>query len=170
MEEPVMALIKRRVLYIGTSVSLETADGLEAVQKPLCDRYPVGENDHLVVKAIETNLIILNTGLQIQFIEEPDAVVFFPISSLTFCAAVRPVTEVNASSGEVMTKFVSLNSELTAQNTKNPAIFTAITRHADGKTLECHGFICASDKDALDIVKATTMAHIRRRRNTAMHK
>jgi hypothetical protein len=47
--------------------------------------------------------------------------VFFPISSLTLCAAVRPVDAVNAATGEVMAKFVSLNSDIAAQNAKNPA-------------------------------------------------
>jgi hypothetical protein len=37
-----------------------------------------------------------------------------------------------------MAKFVSLNSDIAAQNAKNPALFTAITRRAKGrKVLEC---------------------------------
>jgi hypothetical protein len=58
--------------------------------------------------------------------------VFFPISSLTLCAAVRPVDAVNAATGEVMAKFVSLNSDIAAQNAKNPALFAAITRREKG--------------------------------------
>ncbi|XP_052074823.1 uncharacterized protein LOC127712429 [Mytilus californianus] len=163
-EEPTQTLAKRRVLYIGSSVPLETTEGLEAVQQPLRDRYPVGE--HAQLQGIDSTLTVLYTGLQIQYIDDPDTIVFFPISSLTVCAAVRPVNAINAPTGEVMAKFVSLNSEIAAQNAKNPAIFTAITRRAKGrKVLECHGFVCASDQDALDIVKATSMADQMKREN-----
>ena len=163
-EEPAHVLAKRRVLYIGSSVPLETTEGLEAVQQPLRDRYPVGEQAQL--QGIDSTLTVLNTGLQIQYIDDPDTIVFFPISSLTLCAAVRPVDAVNAATGEVMAKFVSLNSDIAAQNAKNPALFTAITRRAKGrKVLECHGFVCASDQDALEIVKATSFADKTKRQN-----
>lgn len=163
-EEPDRVLAKRRVLYIGSSVPLETMEGLEAVQQPLRDRYPVGQ--HAQLQGIDSMLTVLSSGLQIQYMDDPDTIVNFPISSLTLCAAVRPVNAVNAATGEVMAKFVSLNSDLAAQNAKNPAIFTAITRRAKGrKVLECHGFICASDQDALDIVKATSYADQTKRQN-----
>ena len=68
-EEPAQVLAKRRVLYIGSSVPLETMDGLDAVQQPLRDRYPVGENAQL--QGIDSTLTVLSSGLQIQYMEEP---------------------------------------------------------------------------------------------------
>lgn len=163
-EMGIQVLVKRRVLYIGSSVPLETTEGLEAVQQPLRDRYPCGENAD--VQGIDSWLSILTSGIQVQYVDDPDTVVFFPITSLTLCAAVRPVTAMNGATGEVMSKFVSLNSDIAAQNAKNPAIFTAITRRVKGrKVLECHGFLCASDHDALEIVKCTSMADQSKRQN-----
>lgn len=164
-EEPgVQVLTKRRVLYIGSSVPLETTEGLEAVQQPLRDRYPVGENAE--IQGIDSWLFILTSGIQVQYVDDPDTVVFFPISSLTLCAAVRPVNAINGATGEVVPKFVSLNSDIASQNAKNPAIFTAITRRVKGrKVLECHGFLCASDQDALEVVRCTSMADKTKRQN-----
>lgn len=152
-EEPV--LVRKRVLYIGSSVPLETTEGLEAIQQPLNDRYPVGDNAQ--IQGIDTWISILPSGIQIQYVSDTGTVILFPIFSLTLCAAVRQVRSVNGSTGEMTSKFVSLTSQQAGgSNSRNPAVFTAITRRTKGrKVLECHGFLCASDQDALELVKAT---------------
>lgn len=148
-------LVRKRVLYIGSSVPMETTEGLEAVQQPLRDRYPVGDNAQ--IQGIDTWISILPSGLQIQYVKDSNTVILFPIYALTLCAGVRQVRSVNGATGEMTSKFVSLTSQqANGSYTKNPAVFTAITRRTKGKkVLECHGFLCASDQDALELVKAT---------------
>lgn len=148
-------LVRRRVLYIGSSVPLETTEGLEAIQQPLRDRYPVGDNAQ--IQGIDAWVNILPSGIRMQYVRDASTVIEFPIFSLTLCAAVRQVRSVNGATGEMTSKFVSLTSQQAGgANSKNPAIFTAITRRTKGrKVLECHGFLCANDQDALELVKAT---------------
>ncbi|XP_025090883.1 uncharacterized protein LOC112562095 [Pomacea canaliculata] len=151
-------LLRKRVLYIGSAVPLETADGLDGIQQPLRERYPVDDDNN--IQGILSFISILPTGIQLQYVSDPSSILSFPIQSLTLCAAVRCVTTVNASTGEKVARFVSLSSPAAGgSNSKRPAIFTAITRRTEGrKVLECHGFICASSKDALELVQSTAYA------------
>lgn len=152
-----------RVLYIGSAVPLETASGLEAIQQPLRERYPV--DDESVLEGIDTQLTITNNELQLLYLNQSDTIIQFPISSLTLCAAVRCITTVNGATGEKTPKFVSLNDPLAAESDR-PAIFTAITRRTQGlKVLECHGFLCRHPNDALALVKKAALAGDIRRRN-----
>ena len=149
---------KCRVLYIGSAVPLETSAGLEAIQLPLRERYPVDSEAN--IEGIDAELTVTGHDLQLIYLSQSDTVIQFPISSLTLCAAVRCVETVNGATGEKLPKFVSLNDPLakTADSTR-PAIFTAITRRSQGlKVLECHGFICGSPRDALALVKAAATA------------
>lgn len=151
-------MVRKRVLYIGSAVPIETADGLEGVQKPLLERYPVDDDSN--IEGILSYISIIPTGITLQYVSDPGRILFFPISSLTLCAAVRCVTTVNATTGEKTARFVSLSSPVAGgSNSKRPAIFTTITRRTEGrKVLECHGFICASSKDALELVQYTSIA------------
>ncbi|KAL8605103.1 hypothetical protein ACOMHN_018904 [Nucella lapillus] len=151
-------ITRKRVLYIGSSVPLDTAEGLEGVQKPLSERYPVDDDSN--IEGILSYISVLPTGLTLQYISDPSRILFFPISSLTLCAAVRCTSTVNAATGERNSQFVSLSSPAAGgPNGKRPAIFTAITRRTEGrKVLECHGFICSSSKDALELVQCTSFA------------
>ncbi|KAK3083170.1 hypothetical protein FSP39_015669 [Pinctada imbricata] len=151
-------LVKKRVLYIGSSVPRETMEGLEAIQQPLRDRCPVGDDSQL--QGIDAWVSVLSSGINVHYVEDSGTVIHFPITSLTLCAAVRQVRAVNGSTGEMTSRFVSLTSQQAGgNNSKNPAIFTAITRRTKGRrVLECHGFLCATDKDALDLVKLTKFA------------
>ncbi|XP_041348934.1 serine/arginine repetitive matrix protein 1-like [Gigantopelta aegis] len=158
VQEKEEAMLKRRVLYIGSSVPLETSDGLDAIQQPLRERYPANDDSNL--EGIMSFLTILPSGLQLQYENEPGTIIWFPITSLTLCAAVRCITTINTATAERVAKFVSLSSPAAGgSNAKRPAIFTAITRRTTGKrVLECHGFVCGAAKDALDLVRATSMA------------
>ena len=151
-------MVRKRVLYIGSAVPIETAEGLDGVQKPLMERYPVDDDNN--IEGILSYISILPSGITLQYVSDPSRILFFPISSLTLCAAVRCVTTVNATTGEKTARFVSLSSPVAGgSNSKRPAIFTTITRRTEGrKVLECHGFICASSKDALELVQFTSFA------------
>ena len=151
-------LVKKRVLYIGSAVPIDTAEGLDGVQKPLLERYPVDDDNN--IEGILSHISVVPSGITLQYVSDPSRILFFPITSLTLCAAVRCVTTTNATTGEKTARFVSLSSPVAGgSNAKRPAIFTTITRRTEGrKVLECHGFICASSKDALELVQCTSFA------------
>ncbi|XP_050409775.1 uncharacterized protein LOC126824576 [Patella vulgata] len=151
-------LIRRRVLFIGTAVPMETSEGLESVQQPLKTRYPV--DDDSKIEGIMSYLTVLPSGLQLEYADRSKEVILFPITSLNLCAAVRCVSYIDNDKKEKVSKFVSLSSPASkGSNAKRPAVFTAITRRTQGKkVLECHGFVCESDRDALDLVHATSTA------------
>lgn len=159
-------LLCRRVLYIGSTVPMETTEGLEAIQQPLRDRYP--SHDDKTIEGIDSRLLILPGGLQLQYVSDPETIIFFPIASLSLCAAVRCVETVNGATGERQAKFVSINKMPPGtEHSKRPAIFTAITRRTQGrKVLECHGFVCSSPQDAKDLVKVTSVVDQAYKNNT----
>ena len=147
-----------RVLYIGSAVPLEKAAGIDAIQQPLRERYPL--NEEATIEGIDTRITVTDHDLQLLYLNQSDTVIQFPISSLTLCAAVKCVTTINGATGEKTPKFVSLNDPLAkTAGLDRPTIFTAISRRTQGlKVLECHGFICSSPSDALKLVKAASLA------------
>lgn len=151
-------IIRAQVLYIGSAVPLETTSGIEAIQQPLRERYPIEIESTL--EGIDASLSITNNCMQIQYTSAADVIIKFPISSLTMCAAVRCVPTVNGTTGEKTAKFVPLNDPLArGENSMRPAIFAAVTRCTQGqKVLECHGFVCSSTKEAANLVKCASIA------------
>ena len=148
--DPAKELIKKRVLYIGSAVPLDTVDGLEGVQKPLLERYPIDDDN---LEGIESILTVVNNGFTLQYVSDPSRKLFFHMSTLTFCAAVRCVTTVSNVTGKKTARFESISSTH-ASNAEKPAILSVTTRRTEGrKVLECHGFICQSTLDAMDLVK-----------------
>ena len=149
-------LAKCRVLYLGSAVPIETAVGLEAVQKPLAERYPVdGESD---VSGIDAWLTVLSSGVHMQYVADPSTIVWFPIQTLQVCTAVKCVVMVNGSTGEKTGKFISLDSP--ASSSTHPPIFAAIMRRTKGiKVLECHSFICKSNTAAMALVQSCRHAY-----------
>ena len=145
------------VLYIGSAVPLEQAKGLEAIQQPLRERYLMG--DEKSISGVDAVISVLPSEIQMTYNEDSKTVVCFPISSLTFCAAVRCIYLINRQ-GNKVPKFVSLNSPAAGgANVQNPAIFAAITRRTKGrKVLECHAFLCTTPSDAKNLVQASKMA------------
>lgn len=158
-------MFKARVLYIGSAVPLETTEGLDAIQGPLRERYPVDNDSSL--EGIDSILSISNACIQLQYISQSDHVIQFPISALTLCAAVRCVNTTDGTTGERVAKFVSVTDSLAGgENSKRPAIFTAITRRTQGrKVLECHGFICSNTRQAMDLVKYAKIAGLNFKKN-----
>ncbi|XP_076452939.1 uncharacterized protein LOC143288401 [Babylonia areolata] len=149
-------LLKKRVLYIGSAVPLETAEGLDGVQKPLGERYPLDDDSRM--EGIVSFISIVKEGITLQHVSDPGRILYFPITSLSLCAAVRCVAT-TTDGGQRVARFVSISNPAAAgANAKRPAIFTTITRRSEGrKVLECHGFVCSSDKDALELVQFTSM-------------
>lgn len=151
-------MIKTRVLYIGSAVPLETSLGLDIIQQPLRERYPI-ENES-TLEGIDATVSITNESIQMQYLSDMDILVQFPIASLKMCAAVRCITTINDASGEKTATFVSLNDPLAGgENSTRPALFTAVCRRTQGrKILECHSFVCSSAKDAMNLVKCVAIA------------
>uniref|UniRef100_A0A0N5B997 PID domain-containing protein n=1 Tax=Strongyloides papillosus TaxID=174720 RepID=A0A0N5B997_STREA len=149
-------LCRCRVLYIGSSVPTITKDGLQGIQQPLHERYPVsGEPD---TKGIDSWLSVYSNGLLLEYIDGPNRTetAFFPITTLHYCAAVRYVNlghfNVEGGGGE---KFIPLDSPFAdIPNSPHPPIFAAIFRRTTGiKVLECHAFICTNEKAANALVR-----------------
>jgi len=148
-------LAKTRVLYLGSAVPIETANGLEAVQLPLRERYSA--NGRNTVEGIDTWLSVFSSGLVMQYVGDKESVTWWPISSLHVCAAVKAVTQPGAN-GEPVAKFVALDSDA-GKRSQHPPMFAAIMRRTKGiKILECHAFICKSDQAAMALVQSCTHA------------
>uniref|UniRef100_A0A1I7Z1Q8 PID domain-containing protein n=1 Tax=Steinernema glaseri TaxID=37863 RepID=A0A1I7Z1Q8_9BILA len=155
------SLCRCRVLYIGSSVPTITKDGLQGIQQPLLDRYPVNENTE--TKGIDSWLSVYSNGLLIEYVEgeKKTETAFFPISSLHYCAAVRyaDVRGYAVEGGGV--RFLPLDSPFAQMPDSNhPPIFAAIFRRTHGvKVLECHAFICTNEKAANALVRCCFFAY-----------
>ena len=136
---------------------METAQGLDAVQLPIRERYPmVGDGE---VPGIDAWLTVFSSGLMLQYVNDKNARTWFPIPTLHVCAAVKGVVQVDGNTGEVTPKFVALDSEAAA-NTRHPPMFACIMRRTKGvKVLECHVFIAKSNQAAMALVQSSTHAY-----------
>ncbi len=150
-------LARCRVLYLGSAVPVETAQGLEAVQAPLRERYQVEASGE--VAGIDAWATVYSSGLQMQYVADRNTVTWFPVQSLHVCAAVKCVNEVRGETGEGSPKFVALDSPA-ANNSSHPPMFCSIMRRTKGvKVLECHSFIAKSYQAAMAMVQAITHAY-----------
>ena len=153
-------LCLRQVLYLGSAVPIQTAKGIDAVQRPLAERY---QGDLSQVEGIDCDLSVWPDCLEMQY-KSTGQIVQFPLRNLTICAAVRCINTVNGSTGEKTKQFIPIN--IVMSDSKHPAIYTAIIRRSQGRQiLECHSFICKSNRDALLLVSATGTANIALKRN-----
>ena len=148
-------LYQCKVLYIGSAVPIQTARGVEAMQRPLLERYP---GDLSQVEGIDSTLAVLPDCLQMTY-TSTGQIVQFPLRNLNICAAVRCITTINGSTGEKTKQFVPVN--IVSSDSKHPAVFSAIVRRSQGRQiLECHAFICNSNRDALHLVNTTGRANL----------
>lgn len=144
-----------RVLYIGSAPPIETLKGMDALQEPLRQRYPVNLDD---VEGIDALIRVLPTALEVQYITSGQ-VIQFPLDRLSICAGVRAVNVTDGTTGETVRQFVPLNTVQPDSN--HPAIFAAIIRRNKGRQIaECHMFICNSTRDALHLVNASATANM----------
>ena len=148
-------LYQCKVLYIGSAVPIQTARGVEAMQRPLFERYP---GDLSEVEGIDANLAVLPDCIQMTY-TSTGQIVQFPLRNLNICAAVRCITALNGATGEKTKQFVPVN--VVSSDSKHPAVFSVVVRRSQGRQiLECHAFICNSNRDALHLVNATGTANM----------
>lgn len=132
------------VLYIGSSLPLETASGLDAFRIPLQERYTV-VNNRLV--GIESVLAVHDTGIQVfRYGSGSSSSSWFPIQNLHACAGLRAS---RITTGGLDFNWIGSETE----DVSHPPVFAFISRHTRGlKILECHLFACKSEAGALYLV------------------
>ena len=149
-------LAKCRVLYLGSAVPMETANGIEALQQPLRERYPLGSGQR-DVPGIDVRLTAYSSGLQMEYVDDESATVWFPIQSLHVCAGVKCTVSGGGTTERV--RFVPIDSA-EAENSRHPPMFACIMRRTKGvKVLECHIFIAKSKAAAMALVQSCTHAY-----------
>ena len=148
-------LAKCRVLYLGSSVPLDTVDGMDALQTPLRQRYVCSE-ELGDVNGIDSWLKTYSTGVMLTPVADATSSIWFPIQHLKMCAAVKCLESIVKSNPP---RFVAVDSN-EASSTKHPPLFACVMRRTTGvKVLECHVFLCKSDRSALELVRSCVCAH-----------
>ncbi|PIO53863.1 hypothetical protein TELCIR_24786, partial [Teladorsagia circumcincta] len=157
----VLPLCRCRVLYIGSSVPTITKDGLQGIQQPLRERYPVEDTPE--TRGIDSWLSVWSNGILLEYIEgdKKSETAFFPINTLHYCAAVRYVNVTGYAVEGGGERFLPLDSPFAnIPDSPHPPIFAAIMRRTTGvKVLECHGFICTNNKAANALVRCCFHAY-----------
>jgi hypothetical protein len=99
---------------------------------------------------IDALLTLFDNGLQLSFVRQPNVVIFYPLSSLIYCASIRfTLVDGDASSG-IGWRFLPLDR--VAPN-RHPPLFCAVVRRTqivNGD--ECHCFITKNEQAALALV------------------
>ncbi|CAF1063614.1 unnamed protein product [Adineta steineri] len=139
------------VLYLGTAPPTPGRRGLDSIQEPFAHRYPVDGTN--TARGIDAVLSIYDNGIQLTFARQPHTVIFFPISSLIYCASLRFSVVENDQTSLIDWRFVTLDSTLNDPS-KHPPLFCAVvqrTQILQGD--ECHCFITKSNETALALVR-----------------
>lgn len=154
-------LCKCRVLYLGSAVPTVTKDGLQGIQEPLRERYPLDSINE--TRGIDAILSVWSNGLLVEYVDKKQKLeaAFHPIEALHYCAAVRYVNVAGYSVEGGGEKFLPLDSPFAhLPNSSHPPIFAAILRRSAGvRVLECHSFICMSEKAANALVRCCFHAY-----------
>lgn len=144
-------IVQCGVLYIGTAVPSPGRRGLDSVQEPLSHRYPVDGTN--TVQGIDSVLSIYDNGIQLTFIRHPHVVIFFPLSSLIYCASLRYSIVESDQASNIDWRFVTLDSA-EQTSSKHPPLFCAVVQRTQilfGD--ECHCFLTKNPQDALTLVR-----------------
>lgn len=108
----------------------------------------------LVSKGIDSIVSIYPNGIQLSYIRQPYAVVFYPISSLIYCASVRFSIVKNEQNSSLDWRFLPLDVDERTSSTKHPPLFALVTQRTKAITgSECHCFIAKSNDAALTLVR-----------------
>ncbi|KAK6022059.1 hypothetical protein OSTOST_12256 [Ostertagia ostertagi] len=161
----VLPLCRCRVLYIGSSVPTITKDGLQGIQQPLRERYPVEDTPE--TRGIDSWLSVWSNGILLEYIEgdKKSETAFFPINTLHYCAAVRYVNVTGYAVEGGGERFLPLDSPFAnIPDFTTSAYFCRNneTNHwCNGliQVLECHGFICTNNKAANALVRCCFHAY-----------
>ncbi|KHJ89476.1 hypothetical protein OESDEN_10698 [Oesophagostomum dentatum] len=143
----VLPLCRCRVLYIGSSVPTITKDGLQGIQQPLRERYPVEDTPE--TRGIDSWLSVWSNGILLEYIEgdKKSETAFFPINTLHYCAAVRYVNVTGYAVEGGGERFLPLDSPFAnIPDSPHPPIFAAIMRRTTGvKASSFLFYACAKD-------------------------
>lgn len=91
-----------------------------------------------ILTGIDAWLTVYSSGMQMQYVADPNTVTWFPIQTLHVCAAVKCVIVVNGATGERVSKFVSLDSQSSADS-HHPPMFASIMRRTKGVKVRTKG-------------------------------
>lgn len=107
-------------------------------------------------QGVDGVLSVFENGVQLTFTRQSEAAVFFPISSLVYCASLRFTVIKNDRTkpkGSIYWRFLPLDTSSTDEN-KHPPLFCAVfqrTHILPGD--ECHCFITKTAESALALVR-----------------
>jgi hypothetical protein len=115
------------------------------------------------MKGIDAVLSVYHNGIQLEFTRQPLVAIFFPITSLTYCASVRfsiVENEQTKLTSAVDWRFMPLD-ELTDNNdNKHPPLFCAhVQRTQVLPGDECHCFIAKSADASLTLVRTISQVY-----------
>ena len=144
-------IVQCGVLYIGSAVPSPGRRGLDSVQEPLSHRYPVDGTN--TVQGIDSILSIYDNGIQLTFLRQPYVVIFFPLSSLIYCASLRYSIVENDQTSTTDWRFITLDSS-EPSSSKHPPLFCAVVQRTQILLAdECHCFLTKNATDALTLVR-----------------
>ena len=109
---------------------------------------------------IDAILSVYENGIQLTFTRQPHAVIFFPISSLIYCASLRfSIIENDQTNliSPINWRFMPLDSSTTNYEDKHPPLFCSTIRRTQilpGD--ECHCFITKSSDASIALVRTIT--------------
>jgi hypothetical protein len=107
-------------------------------------------------KGIDSILSIYDNGIQLTFARQPHVVIFFPLSSLIYCASLRFSIIENDQTSLIDWRFITLDSTEPIQS-KHPPLFCAVLQRTQILTGdECHCFLTKSADAALALVRAVS--------------
>jgi len=152
------ALTNVRTLYIGRAAPQSTFEGLDSIQKPLCELYRKSKWDpKKVFDHMESKLHVFTSGLLLKPCNPLDKDVWYKMQDLESCSAVKAYDDPSCR-GRLL--FVPCDSA-TAAMSQHPPVFALIMKRTSGgmKITDCHVFICNSDAAALALVRATAQAY-----------
>ncbi|CAF0904645.1 unnamed protein product [Adineta ricciae] len=151
----IQPLVQCGILYLGTCPTTNSRRGLDAIQEPFSYQYPVDGTN--TARGVDGVLSVFENGVQLTFTRQSEAAVFFPISSLVYCASLRFTVIRNDRTkpkGSIYWRFMPLEAASTGEN-KHPPLFCAVfqrTHILPGD--ECHCFITKTAESALALVQA----------------
>jgi len=154
---PHQPLTACRVVYIGRAAPTSTFEGLDSIQKPLCELYRKSKWDpKKVFDHMRSNMHVFSSGLLLRPVNPLDKDVWFKMQDLESCSAVKAYNDPSCR-GRLL--FVP-NDSANASMSEHPSMFALIMKRNSGgiKISDCHAFICNSDRSAISLVRATAHA------------
>jgi hypothetical protein len=115
-----------------------------------------------LIKGIDAVLSVYDNGVQLAFTRQPHAVIFFPISSLIYCASLRfsiIENDQTKSAAIVDWRFMPLDTIINNENKHPPLFCVSVKRTQILQGNECHCFITKSTNAAIALVETITQVY-----------